>query len=127
MTHWKDRRDASSSFRPLSHSHCAGLLPIGTAIKVPAVVGNELIGETCTHAVGAEATKIEVEVGMHRHELADIDALMAFAQPFGGSQTGGIVVAGDIKPAQRRGQVEGGAMMVWPGSPAIIGNDGSTG
>ena len=48
---------------------------------------------------------------MQRHELADLDALMAFVQPFGGLETDRIVIAGDIEAAQRRGQVEGGEVV----------------
>ena len=35
--------------------------------------GDELILEMREHAAGAEAAKIEVEIGMDRHEVADID------------------------------------------------------
>ena len=67
--------------------------------------------ETRAHAVGAETAEIEVEVGMDRDELADIDAGGAFAQAFRRMATGRVVVAGDIETAQRRGQFEGGEVV----------------
>jgi hypothetical protein len=60
------------------------------------------------HAVGAETAKIEVEVAMDWNELADIDAGGPFAQPLSRVKTGSVVVARNIEPAQRRGQLESG-------------------
>ena len=63
-------------------------------------------------AAGAETAEIEVEVGMHRHEVADFDAGGGpFVQPVRRFETGRVVVAGDIEAAQCRGQIEGGEMV----------------
>ena len=83
--------------------------------KACPVGGDELIRETCPHALGAETAEIEVEVAVNRHELADFDAGgdAAFVQPFRRPETGRVVVAGDIEPAQSRGrgEVEGGEVV----------------
>ena len=63
----------------------------------------ELVCKKRTHAVGAQAAEIEVEVGMHRHELADIDAIRPFAQAFRRVAAGSVVIAGDIKTSQCKG------------------------
>jgi hypothetical protein len=54
------------------------------------------------HAGGAELTKIEVEITIDRHELADLDADgdAALVQAVRRFETGRVIVAGDIKPAQ---------------------------
>ena len=93
----------------------SGLPPrIGAACigqKSRSVGGDELVREMRPHAVGAETAQVEIEVAINRHEFADFDAGgdAAFAQPVGGLETGGVVVAGDIEAAQSRGrgQVEG--------------------
>ena len=65
------------------------------------------------HGDRAETAEVEVEVGMDRHEVADIDAgrLAAFVQPVRRIEAGRIVVARDIEAAQGRGQIEGGEMV----------------
>ena len=85
-------------------SDCAGKksLPIGH---------NELIRDPGTQINGAETAEVEIEIRMHRFELAHVDALMAFLEAFGRPEAGRIVIAGDIKTAQRRGQVESREMV----------------
>ena len=63
------------------------------------------------HGGGAKPAEVEVEVGVHRHKLADLDRVVAFAQPFERLETGRVVVARDIEPVQRRGQIKGGEVI----------------
>jgi hypothetical protein len=49
------------------------------------------------HVVAAETAEVEIEVGMDRHEATDLVAGGALAQPFGGLDSGHIIVAGDIE------------------------------
>jgi hypothetical protein len=94
MTHWKDRRDELKVDRKPPAVAAAPLLPSGgsgepqrqallrieaVGEKARAVVRRELTGQPREHRAGAETVEIEVEVGMHRHELADVDVLMAVA------------------------------------------------
>ena len=69
------------------------------------------------HAARAETAEIEVEVAIGRHELADLDAGSdaAFVQAVRRFETGRVIVAGDIKPAQARD-----AMGEWRGHGTIV-------
>ena len=46
----------------------------GIGEKASAVVRDELIGQPRKHSADAETAEIEVEVGMDRHEFANVDA-----------------------------------------------------
>ena len=64
---------------------CPAGLEILTLIarQKPGSVGRgELMREQRAHTLGAKAAEIDVEVGMHRDQLADVDAQSAFAQAF---------------------------------------------
>ena len=89
--------------------------------KARPIGGDELIREMRPHAFWAETAQVDVEVAIDRHELADFDTggEAAVAQPVGRLETGRVVVAGDIEPAQSlpvtgsggRGGVEGGEVI----------------
>ena len=73
----------------------------GISENASAVGRDELIRQTARACAGAETAEIEVEVGVDRHEVADIDAGgCPFAQPLRRIETGCVVVAGDIEAAQ---------------------------
>ena len=75
---------------------------------------------------GAEGAEIDVEVLVHRHEVADIDAggLSAFAQPFRRMTTGRVVVARDIEAAQDGAKARAARWLAE--RAAISGSAGST-
>ena len=92
LAHWRLRESASGRRSPpddvsrlKSHPFLAsnqGLLRTEAAVgeKARAVVGDELIHEPRAQIFATEVVEIEIEVVMHRHEFADVDVSMAFAQ-----------------------------------------------
>jgi len=64
-----------------------------------------------THGLSAKPAEIEVEVVVHRNELADVDVSRAFTQAFRRMAAGGVIVAGHVEAAQGRGQLEGGEVV----------------
>src|SRR5277367_3188736 len=66
------------------------------------IVRSELRNEVREQRRGAEAAEIGVKIAVNRHELAHVDpgGFSAFVEPVRRLDTGRVVVAGDIEPAE---------------------------
>jgi hypothetical protein len=79
--------------------------------KAQAVSRDQLALEMREHGGAAQLAKVEIEVGIDRHKLADLDRSVPFAQAVERLEARRVVIAGDIEPAQIRCEVEGGEVI----------------